>query len=174
MVDLTRPIVFVVLAALAWGGGFCSLAPAATQTGRRPGGSSAAASPAALIRDLYRLHNKGYGPIFDGKSRKHIERYFDRPLADLLSKNIIGPPSGEVGNLDFDPLFNAQDLSLSEFRIGEARIRRDMATSLVRFKNDGRKVRITFHLRKRATGWKITDLDYGGGETLVKILKKPF
>lgn len=145
------------------------------------GSVSAAATkfstPTALVRSLYQLHNKGSGPIFGTKGKTYIERYFEKPLADLIWKNIVGPPSGEVGNLDFDPLFFSQDLQPTHLRIGEAHIERDKAkaSSVVTFRNYDQQMRITFHLHQtRDAGWKIHDIDYGKGEHLVKILSQPF
>ena len=161
-------------AALLVGAGAVQSSDARPPTAAAASGAARAQSPAAVIRSLYRLHNKGYGPVFDRKGRKHVARYFDRPLADLLWKNILGPPSGEVGNLDFDPLFFTQDLQLTDLRIGAPKIERNKAHSVVTFKNYGRKTAITFLLRRTNAGWKISDLDYGNGERLVKILSRPF
>src|SRR5205085_2017421 len=73
-------------------------------------------TPAALIRELYRIHNKGNGPIFSGKSKAVLQKFFDKKLADLLWKALTAK-SDEAGPLDFDPLFNAQDVLISNFRI---------------------------------------------------------
>jgi hypothetical protein len=73
-----------------------------------------------------------------------------------------------------DPLFFTQDLQLTDPRIGAPKIERNKATSVVTFKNYGRKTSITFLLRRTNTGWKISDLDYGNEERLVKILSRPF
>jgi hypothetical protein len=172
-----RKVLAAVAVAAIWVCGTCPTTFAAAGSGdapasRRPSATSRKLE--VLIRDLYRLHNKGYGPIFDVKGRKYLRQYFERPLADLLEKNIVGPPSGEVGNLDFDPLFFAQDLGLSDFRVAPATVRENDARSVVTFKNYGRKTTIVFRLRRTREGWKIRDLDYGNGETLVRLLSKPF
>lgn len=132
-------------------------------------------TPDALVQNLYKLHNKGLGPIFGRKDRLYLDRYFDQRLSALLLKNIIGPPSGDVGNLDFDPLFNAQELIISNFQIGPAKTHKNKtSTVVVTFKNGDRPERITFHLNKAGSDWKIQDIDYGSGERLVKILSQPF
>jgi hypothetical protein len=172
----TAPVVTFIVMLMLWvcaaTGSKAQERPPATVSGKAA--APARQSPADVLRSLYRLHNKGYGPVFDRKGRPHLDRYFDKPLADLIWKNIIGPPSGEVGNLDFDPLFNAQDVKLTELHIGEARIQRNRASSVVTFKNYDQPVRLTFHLRRTGNGWKIRDIDYGKGESLVKILSKPW
>src|SRR5678816_1573064 len=68
-------------------------------------------SPASVVRELYRVHNDGKGHVFEAKGKKYIYKFFDQKLADLIWKDITGTPEGEVGNLDFDPLYNAQDTS---------------------------------------------------------------
>jgi len=133
-------------------------------------------TPEALVQRLYAVHKKGNGPIFTRQGKRYLGEFFTPALAALLWKNIVGPPSGEVGNLDFDPLFNAQDLGLSKFRIGPAQKQKDSSRAivLVTFKNYGHPNRILFYLRHSDSGWKIEDLDYGFGQHLVKILSQPF
>jgi len=138
-----------------------------------PQRKAAVESPASLVASLYKIHNKGNGPLFEKKGRPYLNRYFDTRLAQLIWKNVAETPEGEIGNLDFDPLFNAQDLLLSQFKIGEPRIAGQRATLLVSFKNDGRLNKITYSLRKTPAGWRIQNLDYGEGQNLVTILSTP-
>jgi len=42
----------------------------------------------------------------------------------------------------------------------------------VTFENLGEKKTITFLLAKGAAGWRIEDIDYGGGRTLVSEFKE--
>src|SRR5258705_4251124 len=67
-------------------------------------------SPATVVRDLYRVHNNGRGHLFEARGKPSLYRFFDKKLADLIWKDIHDTPDGEVGNLDFDPLYNAQDM----------------------------------------------------------------
>src|SRR5205085_4484348 len=86
----------------------------AAQASRVP----AAASPDAVVRELYRVHRNGYGRVFDRKGRKLQQRFFDENLARLIWKDLTETPEGEVGRLDFDPLYNAQDTHITRFHIG--------------------------------------------------------
>lgn len=139
----------------------------------QPQDSTSAGSPAALIKSLYRLHNTGRGPIFGKQGRQYLDRYFDRRLAGLIWKNVTGTPPGDAGNLDFDPLYDTQDPVITAFQIGEPRIELDKATVPVSFRNAGRKTKILFQLISTSAGWRIQDLIYGSGQTLVKILNEP-
>ena len=131
----------------------------------------AADSPAALVKELYRVHNNGKGPILAGKSKAVLQKFFDKKLADLLWK-ILTTKSDEVG-LDFDPLFNAQDVQLSDFRISAAVGNDQESTVTVAFRNDNRPETIKFRLRHAETGWRVTNIVYADGSDLVAILSSP-
>ena len=82
-------------------------------------------------------------------------------------------PEGEVGNIDFDPLFNAQDTQIKNFKVGAGTVEGDGATVPVTFVNFDQKVTITFKLVKAGGGWKISNILYGDDSDLVKILSGP-
>jgi hypothetical protein len=130
-------------------------------------------SPRAVIETLYKVHKQGNGHVFDREGVDRLDRYFDPKLTRLLRKEILGTKPGEVGNLDFDPLFNAQDLDLADFRVGTPRVSGDAATIIVSFRNNNQPVKITYKMRRTARGWRISNLDYGKGYNLVKILGMP-
>lgn len=127
-------------------------------------------SPDSVVRELYRIHNNGRGHVFDAKGKKHIYKFFDQALADLIWKEITQTPEGEVGNLDFDPLYNAQDTGITNFRIGKPLIEGDTSTVLVTFRNFGQRMTIKFEMNKVQEGWKIKNVLYGDKTDLVKML----
>ena len=47
-----------------------------------------------------------------------VDKYFVKSLADLIWKDAHGP-KGEVGAIDGDPLYDAQDMEIKKFAIGE-------------------------------------------------------
>ncbi len=136
-------------------------------------GAAAASSPDAVVKELYRLHRKGYGRVFAKEGRKLQQRFFDDNLAGLLWKDLTETPEDEVGRLDFDPLYNAQDIHITLFRVGTPSLEGDHATVPVTFKNYDRKENLKFLLTKTNTGWKISNIDYGEGFNLLKILTEP-
>jgi hypothetical protein len=73
-------------------------------------------SPDSIVRELYRVHNNGKGGVFETKGKKYLYKFFDQKLADLIWNDITKTPDGEVGNLDFDPLYNAQDTKITNSR----------------------------------------------------------
>jgi hypothetical protein len=132
-----------------------------------------ASSPDAVVRQLYRVHRKGYGHVFDREGKKQQERFFDENLARLIWKDLTETPQDEVGRLDFDPLYNAQDIHITRFRVGAPALEGDKATVHVTFNNYDRKENLKFLMVKTATGWKISNIDYGSGYDLLKILTEP-
>lgn len=126
-------------------------------------------SPDKVIRALYRVHNNGKGGVFEAKGKKYIYRFFDQKLADLIWKDITETPE-EVGNLDFDPLYNAQDTGITNFHIGKPVVAGDESTVLVSFRNFGQRTRVKFELHKGKEGWRIDNVIYGDDSDLVKIL----
>lgn len=127
-------------------------------------------SPDRVIRELYRVHNNGKGRIFEAKGKKYIYKFFDQKLADLIWKTITETPEGEVGNLDFDPLYNAQDTKITNFQIGKPELEGDNSIVLVTFRNFGQRSSVKFEMQKSNEGWKIKNVIYGDQSDLIKIL----
>lgn len=147
-------------------------AGAAAQTAKRPT-AAPARSPEAVVRELYRIHRNGYGPLFEKRGRSYHEKFFDANLAGLIWKDLTETPKDEVGRLDFDPLFNAQDIQIKNFRVGAGAVEGDAAGVTVTFVNFDREVKIDFRLSRTKAGWKISNIVYGGdgqGSDLLKLL----
>jgi hypothetical protein len=134
--------------------------------------AAAANTPDALVGDLYRAHKQKRGPFFQTRSRALVDKYFAKPLADLIWKDAV-TSKGEVGAIDGDPLYDAQDFEIKNFAIGKPTIDGTNAKVNVTFVNIGEKKTIVFLLTKGAAGWRINDIDYGGGRTLVSEFKNP-
>lgn len=167
---MKRLILSLAIISLAASGAAAAQAvkqPAATRA------ASAAGSPEAVVRELYRIHRKGYGPLFEKRGRKYHDKFFDANLAGLIWKDLTETPKDEVGRLDFDPLFNAQDIQIKNFRVGDGAVEGDAATVPVTFDNFDRKVKLDFRLSRTKAGWKISNIVYGGdgeGSDLLKLL----
>lgn len=78
---------------------------------------------------------------------------------------------GEVGAIDGDPLYNAQDTDIKKFVIGKAFLKGEKATVRVTFTNFGKKQAIDYSLKKTAKGWRIDDIVYDKDNSLRKWLK---
>lgn len=129
--------------------------------------------PEAVVKELYRVHRNGRGHVFEKQGRKQQQKFFDPKLAALIWKNLSETPDGEVGNIDFDPLFNAQDTQIKSFRVGASVVKGTSATVPVTFMNFDQKVHIEFRLVNTKVGWKVSNIVYGGGSDLVQILSQP-
>jgi hypothetical protein len=128
-------------------------------------------APDALVKDLYKTHDKNSGAILDGKSRKLLDKYFDKTLADYIWKDLT-THKDEVGVLDFDPFYNAQDIEIKNFNVGAPKIEGDKATVPVTFQNFDRKDTLIYSLVRQNSAWKISDIKYTDGSTLVGYFKQ--
>ena len=129
--------------------------------------------PAAVVRELYRVHRNGYGPLFEKRGRRQHEKFFDAKLAALIWRDLTEGPEDEVGRISFDPLFNAQDMKIKNLRVGAGKVSGDAATVPVTFVNYDQRVRIDFRLVRTESGWKISNIVYGDGVDFLKILSEP-
>ena len=77
------------------------------------------ASPGALVADLYKAHRRKRSPFFQTRSRALLYKYFEKSLADMIWKDAVSS-KGEVGAIDGDPLYDAQDMEIKSFAIGKA------------------------------------------------------
>jgi len=108
--------------------------------------------------------------LFEAGGKVNLYKFFDKQLADLIWKDIHDTPNGDVGHLDFDPLYNAQEMKITQFQIGSPVLEGDKATVLVSFKNLGQLTKIKFRMVKRGPAWKVENVDYGDGFDLIKSL----
>jgi len=121
--------------------------------------------PDALVADLYKAHDHKRGPFYQTKSRPLLDKYFEKSLADMIWKDRV-KSKGEVGVLDGDPLYDAQDMEIKKFAIGSPEVEGAKARVPVTFENFGDKKTLVFMLAKGSTGWRINDIDYGTEGTL--------
>ena len=124
-----------------------------------------AGSPDALVADLYKAHDQKRSPFFQTKSRALLYKYFEKTLADLIWKDRVTSKE-EVGVIDGDPLYDAQDMEIKNFAIGKAVSEGNKARVNVTFENFGQKKTLVFILAKQTAGWRINDIDYGEHGTL--------
>lgn len=137
-----------------------------------PGVSSPANdSPQALMRELYRVHDQGKGPLLDPKAKAQRRIYFTEALAAALDQELNRPNSDEVGNLDFDPFYYAQDTEVGDIDFAVPKVSGKEVNVLARFTNFGESREITYRVVQGERGWHIDDILYGEGDTLRKILR---
>jgi len=127
-------------------------------------------SPTALVTDLYKAHKQKRSPFFQTRSRARLDKYFEKSLADMIWKD-AKTSKGEVGALDGDPLYDAQDMEIKKFAINPATYEDGKAKVNVTFENFGQKKLFVFVLVNGRTGWRIQNIEYGEGRSLRGYLK---
>src|SRR5437879_1081787 len=114
-------------------------------------------SPGALVADLYKAHRRKRSPFFQTRSRALLYKYFEKSLADLIWKDAVSS-KGEVGAIDGDPLYDAQDMEITKFAIGTPSYADGKATVKVTFENFGQPKSFVFILANGRAGWRINDI----------------
>ena len=132
--------------------------------------SPGATSPKKVVTDLYSAHSGKADPLQYPASKKLLGDYFEKGLLSLFLKD-QSESKGEVGKLDFDPLYAAQDFEIKDFSVVVVSEQKDAAEVAASFKNMGTSEKIVFLLSNTAQGWRITDIKYSDGRTLKDILK---
>ena len=124
-------------------------------------------SPKDLVAQLYQAHRSKHDPLDETAL---LGRYFDPALLKLYLKD-KHEANGEVGRLDGDPLYNAQDMEIKDFSVSAPEVAGGEARVTVNFKNLGKPTRVVYMLSRTANGWKISDIRYDDGSSLKKILE---
>ncbi len=124
-------------------------------------------SPKDLVAQLYQAHRSKHDPLDETAL---LGRYFDPALVKLYL-NDKREAMGEVGRLDGDPLYNAQDIEIKDFSVSAPEMAGGEARVAVNFKNFGKPTRVVYMLSRTANLWKISDVHYDDGSSLKKILE---
>ena len=138
--------------------------------------------PDLIVKNLYAAQKAGTGPFFQTKNRAVIGKYFTRDLTELIWKDSVAA-NGEVGAIDFDPLYGSQDPQITDFTImatgwgGDSKFGRDdEAVVQVTFKDSGKARMVSFQFKRgKDKNWRIYDVHYrseGEEVRLAKILSK--
>jgi hypothetical protein len=137
-----------------------------------------AIAPNVIVKNLYAAQKAGSSPFFQTKNRALVDKYFTKDLADLIWKDAI-KANGEVGAIDFDPLYGSQDPQISNFTImetgwgGDSKFGPDdEAVVQVTFKDSGKERMISFQFKQgKDKTWKIYDIHYRSADGQVKLVE---
>jgi Protein of unknown function (DUF3828) len=124
-------------------------------------------SPKDLVAQIYQAHGSKHDPLDETVL---LGRYFDAALVKLYLKD-RREAKGEVGRLDGDPLYNAQDIEIKNFSVSAPEMTHGEARVTVSFKNFDKPTRVVYMLSRTANSWKISDIRYDDGSSLKKILE---
>lgn len=130
-------------------------------------------TPATLVRNLYAAEKAHRGPFFQTKSRALVDKYFTKSFANLIWKD-RKDAGNEAGYIDFDPLYDAQDVHIKNLKIGKAAPGEGnlkVSDVPVTFNNMGNaKTTVLFRLIKgKDRTWKIDDILYPGDEAMPSL-----
>ena len=148
-------------------------APDAQTTTETASASRPVVGPDSLVRALYQQHNDGKSPFFQTNSRPLVETFFAKKTAALIWNDAV-TANGEIGKLDADSLYNAQDTDITDFAVQPPIFREANRTAdvPVRFSNYGHKQTIRFAFIEESGNWKISDIHYANGLHLLQILNQ--
>ena len=115
-----------------------------------------------LLRDLYKVHAQKSNHILNRKSRKLLDKYFDRNLANLIWRDLT-THTEVYGVIDFDIFYNTQDPPIRNVSVAPPKINGSKASVSVSFTNWGGKDVVVYSLVKESGLWKISDIKYKNG-----------
>jgi len=111
-------------------------------------------------------------PDLFGRPKATLARYLDDALIALvLADRACSQRTQEVCNLDFSPIWDAQDPVGTTVKIapGSDPSRVDVVLQMP----GGKDVRrLTYRMIKAATGWRVHDIEYDSHESLVTMLRR--
>jgi hypothetical protein len=136
-----------------------------------------AITPHVIVKELYAAQKAGSGPFFQTKNHALVDKYFTKDLADLIWKDAVNA-KGEVGAIDFDPLYGSQDPQITDFTImetgwgGDKKFGpADEAVVQVTFKDSGKERMVSYQFKQGADKkWKIYDIHYRTDDGQVKLV----
>jgi hypothetical protein len=130
-------------------------------------------SPQSLVSKLYRLRSTKGDPLRNPTDQKSLGRYFSAHLTQLYVQDQIDA-KGEVGRMEADPLYYAQDFDITDFKVGEPTGTKDGVIVVVSFRNIKKPSHVEFDLIRTKEGWRVSDIKYEDGNTLRGILESKF
>jgi len=126
-------------------------------------------SPKDVVAQLYKAHASKHDPF---NETQLLSRYLDTELVKLYLRD-LREAKGEVGRLEVDPLYYAQDTEIKDFSISEPKTSGKETIVTARFKNIGKSTRVEYIMNRTANSWRVSDIRYEDGNSLKKILQGP-
>ncbi|MCW2606590.1 MAG: hypothetical protein JWO60_1283 [Frankiales bacterium] len=134
---------------------------------------SATALPATegattLVTGLYGAQSAG--TLLQEATEEQLAASVTPDLADLILIDQV-ESGGEVGKLDMDPLYAAQDAQVTGLKVAPATLDGRTAVVDVSFTNLGKATKVVAVLEPVSGAWRLSDLRYADGRTLTGILR---
>jgi|SRR5215469_10370804 len=136
------------------------------------GGDEKKSSPEDFIRALYHFHQPGKDTPDWFADKQTLSKYFDKELTALFIKDdeCVKREQG-VCNLDFDPIYDAQDFDKETTNLQIAAVEGQPDSFNVTFTNLGTRT-LVYKLTNTPGGWRISDIKYSEGPSLKEILSQ--
>ena len=134
------------------------------------GADTKESSPEEFISSVYRFHQPGgkQRSWFDDK--RTLSTYFDKELTALFIKDDECKKREQgVCNLDFDPIYDAQDFDEKTTNLHVAAVAGQPGLFNVTFNNLGTRT-LVYRVTNTPSGWRISDIKYPEGPSLKEIL----
>jgi hypothetical protein len=133
-------------------------------------------APDAIVADLYKRDLGDRDPFFPKQDRALVRRYIAGALAALIWKNEVFVAGHEdlVPPLASDPRYDSMDRDIKNLKIHGPRYGSGRAYVVVSYKNYGKKSHVVFVLVRRGLAWKVANIKYPDGSTLVGDLAHAF
>lgn len=153
----------------------CALLPLA----RPASAADALPPPVALVQALYETYaweavvSRPRGRALFQEPVGVLRRYFDAPLTRLILLNQdCERRTRGVCRLDMAPLWNSSDPAAGDLSVDAGRTPEEVR---VRFQRPGETAwtELTYVLTASRGAWRIRDIRYGDGITLVRLLTPP-
>jgi len=140
--------------------------------------SEAPADAVALVTELYRAYawevvisQPSLGSGLFGEPREVMERYLAPELVEgVLADRQRSADSGDIGALDYAPMWASQDPGASQLRI-KAGVRPTEVRVEFDYPGNGQRVGIDYRLVQTAKGWRVVDIKSDDGLRLLERLR---
>lgn len=109
-------------------------------------------APESVVAEIYKVQDAGQeSPIYEPEL---MDRFLTPDLIALINADLDRAP----GRIDFDPLYDADDIEVTEFAVTTQSASGSKAVVLVTFKNFGKPSSITFDLVREGGQWKVNNI----------------
>ncbi len=128
-------------------------------------------TPEALIERLYQVEMES-GAVFQVAENATVaKKFLTQELVSLLVKDAKKSQEGE-GVIDFSPIFDAQDWELTDFRVSKVMEQENKSVVKASFANSGQRTVITYDCVATQAGWRVANIRYADGRSLLKLLRQ--
>lgn len=135
-----------------------------------PGALAPAHAPEGRVQRLLEAHfsgDMGFSSSTVKAKRIWLSTRLKKRIADYFSRPA---PADAVPVIAGDPFTDSQEYPL-RFAVGKAVVSNGLADVAVRFADAARDRTVVYRMRREGGAWRVDDLRYAGGETLLGLLK---